>query len=425
MSSDSIRRLAKFIGDQAAQSQTTSAVVVSQEAQRGTDAALAGHLTAPDPHAQYVLKTRTITINGVAHDLSADPSWTVTADSVAWDDVTGTPATFPPEAHTQAAATITDLSEAVQDIVGAAVKAGGSNVTVTYNDTTGETLIVVSLQAHASSHASGGSDPITPASIGAAATGSNAADNRVAVWESGAVVGGDAGLTWDGAALASTGTITAAGDMFPTSAGAGIMARLANAGIAPYEHFRSGSMPAGFGWAGAPFTTPSSTTWSRNGDYLYLTPTSGGRHFLYRSVTSYLGRLGYIRAWPTFGSGSIGLRVDDGTDNNYYLLWWKNITIGYWTPQVQQRTGGGAITTITGPEVVRGNILPLLLFSNNTSGATHAPFPYVAGEGGVSLSLTSSGTGVTWVAARFGIIIEDAAASPGQVLCDWLHWTYT
>jgi hypothetical protein len=123
---------------------------------------------------------------------SGAPAWA----AVGWADVAGKPATFPPEAHTQAAATISDLSEAVQDLIGAAVKAGGTNVTVTYNDTTGETTISVTLQAHASSHASGGSDAITPASIGAATAGSNAAAGRLALWESGSAVGGDSNLTW-------------------------------------------------------------------------------------------------------------------------------------------------------------------------------------------------------------------------------------
>jgi hypothetical protein len=46
-------------------------------------------------------------------------------------------------AHT--AGQISDLPEAVQDIVGAALKAGGTNVAITYNDATGETTISVSI----------------------------------------------------------------------------------------------------------------------------------------------------------------------------------------------------------------------------------------------------------------------------------------
>lgn len=54
---------------------------------------------------------------------------------VAWGDVTGKPSVFPPDAHTQAASTITDFSEAVDDRV-AALLAAGANITLTYNDVT-------------------------------------------------------------------------------------------------------------------------------------------------------------------------------------------------------------------------------------------------------------------------------------------------
>jgi len=57
-----------------------------------------------------------------------------------WTDIVDKPATFPPEAHTQAASTITDFTEAVQDVVGAAV-VGGTNITATYNDITGQVTI--------------------------------------------------------------------------------------------------------------------------------------------------------------------------------------------------------------------------------------------------------------------------------------------
>ena len=65
------------------------------------------------------------------------------AGSVDWADVTNKPATFTPEAHTQAASTITDFQEAVEDVVGSAIQAG-ANISVSYNDTTGKTTITAS-----------------------------------------------------------------------------------------------------------------------------------------------------------------------------------------------------------------------------------------------------------------------------------------
>jgi hypothetical protein len=62
---------------------------------------------------------------------------------VAWVDVTGKPSVFPPDAHTQAASTITDFSEAVDDRV-AALLAAGANITLTYNDVSNTLTIAAS-----------------------------------------------------------------------------------------------------------------------------------------------------------------------------------------------------------------------------------------------------------------------------------------
>lgn len=53
-----------------------------------------------------------------------------------WGEVTSKPTEFTPEAHNQASATITDLTEAVQDIVAGLVVAG-TNMVVSYDDVAG------------------------------------------------------------------------------------------------------------------------------------------------------------------------------------------------------------------------------------------------------------------------------------------------
>jgi len=62
---------------------------------------------------------------------------TISAD---WADIADKPQTFPPDVHSHTAAQITDLSEAVQDEIGSHVK-GGTNIVVTYDDTSGDTTI--------------------------------------------------------------------------------------------------------------------------------------------------------------------------------------------------------------------------------------------------------------------------------------------
>ena len=62
---------------------------------------------------------------------------------VAWVDVTGKPATFPPSAHTHPSSAITDFAEAVDDRV-AALLVQGSGVTLTYDDAAGTLTIAAS-----------------------------------------------------------------------------------------------------------------------------------------------------------------------------------------------------------------------------------------------------------------------------------------
>lgn len=63
--------------------------------------------------------------------------FTVSSD---WADITGKPTEFTPADHTHTASEVTDFQEAVEDVVGSAIVAG-SNITVTYNDTTGRTTV--------------------------------------------------------------------------------------------------------------------------------------------------------------------------------------------------------------------------------------------------------------------------------------------
>lgn len=77
---DPTRRLASILHDRAATTVAGAAATASDEAARLVDGAMAAHLAAADPHPQYVLATRQITINGVAYDLTADRSWTVSGE---------------------------------------------------------------------------------------------------------------------------------------------------------------------------------------------------------------------------------------------------------------------------------------------------------------------------------------------------------
>jgi hypothetical protein len=69
-----------------------------------------------------------------------DPGATGPPGTTTWAGITDKPATFPPDAHTHTTANITDYQEATEDLIGASL-INGTNITVSYNDTTGKTTI--------------------------------------------------------------------------------------------------------------------------------------------------------------------------------------------------------------------------------------------------------------------------------------------
>jgi hypothetical protein len=88
--------------------------------------------------------------------------------SLAWDNVTDKPTTFPPEAHTHQASEITDFTAAVEAVSPPADWDTLANKPSTFPPDT-----------HASAHATAGSDPLTPADIGAVAdTDARLSDSR-------------------------------------------------------------------------------------------------------------------------------------------------------------------------------------------------------------------------------------------------------
>lgn len=113
-------------------------------------------------------------------------------------------------------------------------------------------------------------------------------------------------------------------------------------------HFDDNALPAGHSWAGAPFVTPSTVNLTSHPSFMVLTNNSGARSFLYTSTiptsTSFLKAL--IEYVPGSYYGFIGLRYDDGTDNNYVEFGLYTLSGYTWKHRIYKRTGGGAVTTI-------------------------------------------------------------------------------
>lgn len=90
-----------------------------------------GHriLNLPAPNTDFEPLRKIDVIGGLEVTIGSD-----------WDDITNKPSTFAPSAHTHSTADITGLGELIEDTIGSKVVAG-TNVTVSYNDTTGQTTI--------------------------------------------------------------------------------------------------------------------------------------------------------------------------------------------------------------------------------------------------------------------------------------------
>ena len=142
-------------------------------------------------------------------------------------------------------------------------------------------------------------------------------------------------------------------------------------GFGVTDHFRSGVIPTGYAWQGAPFAgTPSTITWSLAGDYLSLRPdNTAHRLFLSTAVANDAGAWSggtYFTARVATGhTTEIGIRLDDGSDNNYGEFYLTGVLgLGWARLDFRYRTGGGAVTTNnTHISVPFGEFITLSLYS--------------------------------------------------------------
>jgi hypothetical protein len=127
------------------------------------------------------------------------------------------------------------------------------------------------------------------------------------------------------------------------------------------------ALPSGFSWAGTPFITPATVTFTESSINLYH--TSSGRAFLYRS---YSGSGNYQYLVPAANPNTIGvyygLRYDDGSDNNFVEFRVSLISDwpGTWQFSVESTIGGTPQASVTGPSCS----IPLAFFIGTQIGGT-------------------------------------------------------
>jgi hypothetical protein len=110
------------------------------------------------------------------------------------------------------------------------------------------------------------------------------------------------------------------------------------------QDFTGTTIPSGWAWAGSPFSTPIQVDF--NSSRIIVFPGTGIRSFLVSNLSVSSGyTIGYIGAISENQGSCCGLRLDDGTDNNYVeclIIVESGVNRSL---AVRWRTGGGAVNT--------------------------------------------------------------------------------
>jgi hypothetical protein len=142
------------------------------------------------------------------------------------------------------------------------------------------------------------------------------------------------------------------GDLFGMGDDFGLFNREANKGYTSIDdHFDDATIPAWGSWAaylsGAPSgasteNLESNSAWHVNvGD-----DDTGAKCFYYQAVTAAAAGQALARVMVEYDS-TVGIRMDDGTDNNYVEVYVTHNSAYYINVVTRYRTGGGAVTTTT------------------------------------------------------------------------------
>lgn len=239
------------------------------------------------------------------------------------------------------------------------------------------------------------------------------------------------GLNVGTASAAASGQVAASGDVFPVSDARGLMVRVVNRnGNTVTDHFRSGVIPSGYTWQGAPFDgTPASLYYNYASDFL-VTVAAGAanRIFLSTAVTNsgaaWQNQSIYARV-HTGSSVDTGVRIDDATDNNYVeLVMTGALNNGTQRLDLRWRIGGGAVNTLSSAVITSMDTNIVMQLNLNYSGGTYRAYGYFLGEEGLASNPGSFWTAVlAWmpVAGRVGVYVKGNA---NWAVVDWFYSTF-
>jgi hypothetical protein len=197
----------------------------------------------------------------------------------------------------------------------------------------------------------------------------------------------------------------------------GTWSRLVNRGLMPTDHFRSGAIPDGFSWIadGTFGGAPGGLAYSNQGTYLAVN-TAAGPNFLADAITVYADKQ-FVARLATGITTEIGVRLDDGSDNNYAEIVLDPDDVGAYRVDFRFRAGGGAVTDNAGPLVCVSEavVVKLVWYS-----ATPMAIGYILGEHGLVANVGGFNTGALgWTPARVGLVVR--GNNGNYALCDWFY----
>lgn len=168
------------------------------------------------------------------------------------------------------------------------------------------------------------------------------------------------------------------------------------------DHFRSGNIPAGFAWiADGTFNgAPAAIDYNDRGTYLQ-SRADNTPHFLADAITTYDDKA--LHARVTIGqTAELGIRIDDGSDNNYAQIILDPDNLGSYTVNFRFRAGGGAITDNAGPTHLCGEFVIIRLV---WASATPLINGRIIGEHGRGVTISGFTTGaLAWTPSRIGFV---------------------
>lgn len=200
-------------------------------------------------------------------------------------------------------------------------------------------------------------------------------------------------------------------------------ARNRYAGLSLISHFQGGGV-GGATFAGSPFDNAPTTSYL-NGSYFSIITTSLTGSFYYKApVAGWLttGMSLLARSFLSSGATHVGIRFDDGTNNNYVMWLIDSVTAtGSITLNAEESIGGSVTNSTYDVRLPAMEGVPLMLRITSLGGSSWRADYWVAGEipSGVGF-VWKNGATMTWTVSRVGLFVRKTGGTSRAGIFDYV-----